>query len=1031
MRIEAESAGLRRFLDRLRLLLAGVAAATALARLLAVAAVALALNALIVERLPAWPWAAFTLAAVGTLGVAVAAVSFLMSVARPSRQAAARRVQAVESGLRNDVESSLDLAPLLEEPVPGISSPLVGALVASTGERLAATAPVRFISWRAARRAALLLASAAVPLAALAFTGGIPRTAVRALVDPRVYWPLGQVSFVVEPGDARIARGGDLQVRVRTGGPRAAGMHVGYAGAPGEGVAAMERQPDGAWSWRFAAVTGDFSYRAVSGDSASSWYRVQVVDAPAAGNFEMLYTYPAYSGLAQRSVSGSGEIEALKGTSVEVAFSTTVDVAKAALVFGANRIASRPTGERRHRATLYLNGETSYRIELEDTGGLTNGGGPEYAVRLLPDAVPSVEVTEPAGEVESAASGALAVRYRAVDDYGISRLALVARAAAGERRWTIPLAARARSAGGEYEWDLGSLGAQPGEVVSAFVEAADNDTISGPKVGVSAPFLVRIADPRQKREQVRESMEKLADELVQLLGDELDVQARYQELAEQAGDLEKFPWEDAEEAAARQKTVREAAARAEQRAADLAEAMDRDPGAREETILQADLIREGLAEMGERQLAPMEEMAASLDPVAATREETGQKTGFLAAAAERATRKAEELALMADAMKRDRGMSDVDRGAREMAGAEERLLDNLERLKPGDRAAAAEVLKQLEQIEQALRDLAEALMEQNKELPEEFLNSDALKNLDLDEVLDELDRVRRLLKSGDIAGARRAAKELAKKLADLRNRLQQAGDEVDDRRRKALERLRGGTVPKLQSLADSQRVLLERTEALEGQAGPRLEQILREMARARNTAAPPGESDVLTPEERGRADALAREQEGLRQAARSLADEFTALRAALPFFPVEVGSDLGEAAALMGEAGGLLGRREPGQALPPERAALAALQRAGDRASKSLDDISQMQEMRQGSPGTSRRPGGMLPSLQGGSSSEQSRSRRSGGRRGTDVRNFLIPGRQDHRVPKVFREEIMKSLRDGYPAPYEQRIKDYYQRITE
>jgi hypothetical protein len=34
-------------------------------------------------------------------------------------------------------------------------------------------------------------------------------------------------------------------------------------------------------------------------------------------------------------------------------------------------------------------------------------------------------------------------------------------------------------------------------------------------------------------------------------------------------------------------------------------------------------------------------------------------------------------------------------------------------------------------------------------------------------------------------------------------------------------------------------------------------------------------------------------------------------------------------------------------------------------------------------------------------------------------------------VPKVFREEIMKSLRDGYPAPYEQRIKDYYQRITE
>ena len=34
-------------------------------------------------------------------------------------------------------------------------------------------------------------------------------------------------------------------------------------------------------------------------------------------------------------------------------------------------------------------------------------------------------------------------------------------------------------------------------------------------------------------------------------------------------------------------------------------------------------------------------------------------------------------------------------------------------------------------------------------------------------------------------------------------------------------------------------------------------------------------------------------------------------------------------------------------------------------------------------------------------------------------------------MPKIFREEIMKSLQDGYPAHYEERIKDYYQRIAE
>jgi ABC-type transporter Mla subunit MlaD len=366
-----------------------------------------------------------------------------------------------------------------------------------------------------------------------------------------------------------------------------------------------------------------------------------------------------------------------------------------------------------------------------------------------------------------------------------------------------------------------------------------------------------------------------------------------------------------------------------------------------------------------------------------------------------------------------------------MAGAEDRLLESLERLSPGDRAAAEQVLKQLAQIEQALRELSEALERQNKELPEEFLNSDAIKSLDLNEVLDELEQVRALLEKGDVAGARQAARALAKKLAELRDRLRQAEDEVDEKLARAFERLTRSTVPKMQGLADRQRALLERTEEIEGQAGPRLEQLLREMARERSAAAPPAEPDVLTPGERGRLEALAREQQALQQAATDLAAEVAALRSALPFLPGEIGSSLEEAAGLMGEAGGLLGRREPARAIPPERSALAALERARERAAQSLDELSQMQQLRQGASGPPQGFGVPGSSRPGAAGSDPSRGRRSGGRRGTDVRNFLIPGRQDHHVPKIFREEIMKSLQDGYPARYEERIKDYYQRIAE
>ena len=1031
MRSGPEIFSIRRYLDRIRLLAWCAAAVPALARAGAVAAVAVALNALVIERLSLPPWAAWALSLCGTLGFAAALVRLGSALAPLTRMAAARRVQSAAPQLRNDVESSLELAPVAAGAAAGgTSRALVSALIAGTRERLALTPPGCAVSWKPAWSAGLLLIAGLVPLAALQLTGGIPAAAVRALADPRVYWPFGEVQLAVDPGDVRIGRGQDLVVRVRSSGPRPGVVDVGYEGATGEGSAAMERGPDGVWTWRFAAVTGDFRYRALAGGSATPWYRVRVADVPAAGNFEIVYTYPAYSGLGSRRVSGGGDLEALKGTTVGLAFSTTVPLADATLVIGANRVAARPVGERRYSASLYLNGETAYRLELRDTEGLGNGGGPEYAIRYLPDAAPTVEVAEPVGEIESDPRGTIAVRYRAADDYGLSRLALVARSAAGERRLPLPLGSGVRSTGGEYAWDLGGLGAAPGERVSAFVEAMDNDTIAGPKTSVSALFVVRIADPRARREETREAMDRLTDDLVQLLAEELDLQARYEDLLEQAGTWERFPWEDVAGAAARQQAAREAAGRAEQRADRIAEALERDPAAREESVFQADLIREGLAELRERQLAPMQEMAAGLSPEVSTQEEALQKTGFLAAAAEQSARKAEELALMAEALKRESGMADVAREAGDMAEAEDRLLAGLERLSPGDRKAAQEVLRQLDRIEQDLRELAEALLKENKELPEEFLNSDALENLDLGELLEGLDQVRELLRKGDIAGARRAARELATKLADLRNRLQQAAEEVDERQRKALERLRGSTVPQIRSLADIQRALLERTEALESQAGPRLEEALREMARAGSPAAPPAEADLLTPEERGRTDALAREQEGLRHDAQRLAAEAASLRAALPFFPGDVARNLEEAAGYMGEAVEQLRRHEPGRALPPERAALAALSRARDQAQQSLDDMAQMQGMAQGSSGMPMAMGARPSPGQSGSS-EPSRGRRSGGRRGTDVRSFVIPGREDHRVPKIFREEILKSLRDGYPAQYEGRIKDYYQRIAE
>ena len=132
----------------------------------------------------------------------------------------------------------------------------------------------------------------------------------------------------------------------------------------------------------------------------------------------------------------------------------------------------------------------------------------------------------------------------------------------------------------------------------------------------------------------------------------------------------------------------------------------------------------------------------------------------------------------------------------------------------------------------------------------------------------------------------------------------------------------------------------------------------------------------------------------------------------------------------MGAAAGSLGSADTGEALPSERAALAKLMNARDRARQSLQSLEQMQGYRMGKGGIvfmpGRTPGGPL-----GLGTAPGRGTRFGGRLGTNVRSFRIPGKEDYEVPRLFRSDILESLREGYPEGYEGRIRDYYHRITE
>jgi hypothetical protein len=249
--------------------------------------------------------------------------------------------------------------------------------------------------------------------------------------------------------------------------------------------------------------------------------------------------------------------------------------------------------------------------------------------------------------------------------------------------------------------------------------------------------------------------------------------------------------------------------------------------------------------------------------------------------------------------------------------------------------------------------------------------------------------------------------------------------------------MKDSTLPAMERLIEEQERILRRTEGLD----EALRQKKSEAAKAsREKGSPEGErgqpggapppGSVSSASDRAEAEGLARSEESLGEETAILASEASALKAALPFLDSGIEDSLRGASDDMGKAADSLGRTDTGGALPSERSALAGLMKARDQARQSLQSMGQMQGYRMGKGGIVYMPGRM-PGGPMALGSTPSRGTRPGGRLGTNVRTFRIPGKEDYEVPPLFRRNILESLREGYPEGYEGRIRDYFHRIAE
>src|SRR5205823_1010711 len=94
-----------------------------------------------------------------------------------------------------------------------------------------------------------------------------------------------------------------------------------------------DARADGVFSFVVPQAGGSFDYYIRAGDARTRTFRIAVVRPPQIERLALVYTYPAYTGLAPKRIDSSdGEVSAIAGTTVTVEVMPTKPLRSAELM---------------------------------------------------------------------------------------------------------------------------------------------------------------------------------------------------------------------------------------------------------------------------------------------------------------------------------------------------------------------------------------------------------------------------------------------------------------------------------------------------------------------------------------------------------------------------------------------------------------------------------------------------------------------------------------------------------------------------
>ncbi|WP_435104087.1 DUF4175 family protein [Arhodomonas sp. AD133] len=234
--------------------------------------------------------------------------------------------------------------------------------------------------------------------------------------------------LTVRPGDVVVAAGADQAIAAQADGfrPERVELMTRTAGKDRWTPTAMTPSETTAGHEALLIdIDAPVDYYVRSGPIESSRHRLAVVPRPGVERIDLRYEYPEHTGRPPKRVRDGGPISSVRGSRVEVRVVPDTTAETGALVLdGERRIPLKRSGDSL-RATLALEADGRYRIELPAGQAGPVAASAEYPIRVHADALPAVALEWPGRDTRVTSIEEIGISASARDDVAVRALELV------------------------------------------------------------------------------------------------------------------------------------------------------------------------------------------------------------------------------------------------------------------------------------------------------------------------------------------------------------------------------------------------------------------------------------------------------------------------------------------------------------------------------------------------------------------------------------------------------------------------------